>query len=89
MSGHLHPPAFATVASAAAKTHAASNVVGVVMAAARVLCAKALGVEVVGLADGVLRDLGGGRSSCPLSSIAPEREKKKKDIETKHPISPI
>ena len=65
------------MASAVAKTHAASSVVGFVVVV--VMAAAALGVEVVGLADGVLRDLGGGRGSCPLSSIAPERKGEEKE----------
>ena len=68
-------PASATVAKvAAAKTHAASNVVvAVIVVVVEELC-RVEDVEVFNVRGCVLlRDLGGGRGCWPLSSIAPVR----------------
>ena len=60
---------------AAAKTHAASNVVVVIVAVVEELCRFEDGEVVVNVMGGVLlRDLGGGRGCWPLSSIAPGKE---------------
>ena len=62
---------------AAAKTHAASNVVVVVIVAVVEELCWLEDAEVINMRHGVLlRDLGGGRGCWPLSSIVSVREEK-------------